>query len=488
MPNYDPQNVYILQDFPTGPAVEEALKKAEVSVSESQVDTKLETKQDTLDTAQMAAVNSGITAEKVTEIVNTVTEVQTIVIEKIPEGQSLDYATNIDVTIDNTNYQVTFQLKDQNNQNLGTAQTIDLPIESLVMNVEYDSVHDAIVITLQNGTTTSIPVSSLTSGLQPAITNANKLSADLVDDSATTNKFINATQAAKIADSVNKVKMQDLENVSGLVIENGTGSDKVITHSNNVTPVTTAAFNKVLYDAHGHVTGSSAVVAADVTDLVSADNLVMSGYEKPSVSGAINTNDTINEAIGKLEKGLESAGAITSISAELNSGLNVDPMTGAVVIDVANGHFIPTNDQWSTKVDTSTTINNKALSDNVTLGGSDIVLTGYEIASTESAVDANDTINEAIGKLEKALETAGTKVYTNTTAGWDAQAELVSVKDAIYVYSDYDNTIPAIKVGDGITKVKTLNFATANGVTSSKIAEWDSKVSARLNGEILELY
>ena len=307
MPNYDPQNVYILQDFPTGPAVEEALKKAEVSVSEAQVDTKLETKQDVLNTTQMAAVNSGITAEQVTEIINTVTKVQTIVIEKIPEGQDLDYATNIDVTIDNTNYQVTFQLKDQNNQNLGDAQTIDLPIESLVMKVEYDSVNDAIVITLQNGTTTSIPVSSLTSGLQPAITNANKLSADLVDDTNTAHKFIDSTQATRIADSVNKVKTENLENVSGLVIETS-GSDKVITHSNNVTPVTTATFNKVLYDAHGHVTGATPVIASDVTGLVSGNNLTLANYTKPVSTSAVEPTDTVNQAIGKLEKAVENAG------------------------------------------------------------------------------------------------------------------------------------------------------------------------------------
>ena len=395
MPNYDPQNVYILQDFPTGPAVEEALKKAEVSVSEAQVDTKLETKQDTLDTAQMAAVNSGITAEKVTEIINTVTEVQTIVIEKIPEGQSLDYATNIDVTIDNTNYQVTFQLKDQNNQNLGTAQTIDLPIESLVMNVEYDSVNDAIVITLQNGTTTSIPVSSLTSGLQPAITNANKLSADLVDDTNTAHKFIDSTQATRIADSVNKVKTENLENVSGLVIETS-GSDKVITHSNNVTPAATAEFNKVLYDAHGHVTGATPVIASDVTGLVSGKNLTLADYTKPVSTSAVEPTDTVNQAIGKLEKAVEDAG----------SG-------------------------------------------------------------------------------------AG-KVYRNSSAGWAAQPTLISELNATYVYTDYDSNegvnIPAIKIGDGVTTVVSLPFASSYGITTAKIAEWDSKVSARINTDTLELY
>ena len=350
MPN--PQNVYILPDFTDGAVVNAALKKAQVSISEPEVDVKLTTKQDKLTTAQQAAVDSGITAEKVSEITSAVTEVQTIVLNQIPAGQDLLYATNLAVTLNNTDYKITFQLKDQKGNNLGESRTIDLPIESLVMNVEYDAVTDSIIITLQNGTKTSIPVSSITSGLQPAITESNKLSADLVDDSTSSNKFMTTDQATKLAEAVNKVKTQDLENISGLVIETA-GTDRIITHTNDVTPASTAAFDKVTYDRHGHVTGSTPVVAADVTNLVSGYDLKVTGYSKPAETSAIDVNDTINEALGKLEAGLDSAGAVDSVSAQENSGLAVNPTTGAVIIDVAEGYSIPSNDkqeEWDNKV------------------------------------------------------------------------------------------------------------------------------------------
>ena len=103
---------------------------------------------------------------------------------------STKYAASMTLSINSTTYVVTAQLKDQDGNNLGTAQTIDLPLESVVVNGEYDSVHKKIVLTLQNGTTIEFSVADLVSGLQTEITSSNKLDADLVDDSTSTNKFV----------------------------------------------------------------------------------------------------------------------------------------------------------------------------------------------------------------------------------------------------------------------------------------------------------
>ena len=70
----------------------------------------------------------------------------------------------------------------------------------------------------------------------------------------------------------------------------------------------------------------------------------------------------------------------------------------------------------------------------------------------------------------------------------------MSELNAIYVYTDFDSAddrhIPAMKIGDGVTRVVELPFSAANGVTATKIAEWDSKVSAALSvsGDTLLLY
>ena len=106
---------------------------------------------------------------------------------------STKYGASLSLSIDSSTYVLTAQLKDQDNNNLGSAQTVDLPLESVVVNGSYDSTNKQIVLTLQNGNIVNIPVGDLVAGLQTEITSNNMLSADLVDDSTTTNKFVTAS-------------------------------------------------------------------------------------------------------------------------------------------------------------------------------------------------------------------------------------------------------------------------------------------------------
>ena len=115
---------------------------------------------------------------------------------------STKYAAALSLSINSTTYVVTAQLKDQDNNNLGSAATIDLPLESVVVSGSYDSTNKKIVLTLQSGSTIDIPVGDLVAGLQSEITTTNKLSADLVDDTSTTHKFVTSTEKTKISNSV----------------------------------------------------------------------------------------------------------------------------------------------------------------------------------------------------------------------------------------------------------------------------------------------
>ena len=105
---------------------------------------------------------------------------------------STKYGAALSLTINSTTYVVTAQLKDQDGNNLGTAQTIDLPLESVVVSGAYDSTTKEVVLTLQDGSTIRFSVADLVSGLQTEITANNMLNADLVDDSTSTNKFVTA--------------------------------------------------------------------------------------------------------------------------------------------------------------------------------------------------------------------------------------------------------------------------------------------------------
>lgn len=83
------------------------------------------------------------------------------------------YGSSLSLTINEQTYILTAQLKDQNGDNLGTAQTIDLPLETMVVGAEYDEDTKEVVLTLKNGQTVRFSIADLVSGLQPTLTAGN---------------------------------------------------------------------------------------------------------------------------------------------------------------------------------------------------------------------------------------------------------------------------------------------------------------------------
>ena len=125
---------------------------------------------------------------------------------------STKYGSSLVLSIDNTTYVMTATLKDQDGNTLGTAQTIDLPLETMVVSGSYDDNTKKIILTLKNGQTVEFSVADIISGLQTEITVNNKLSADLVNDSDTTNKFVTTAEKNKIAEIDDKYpKAWDIE-------------------------------------------------------------------------------------------------------------------------------------------------------------------------------------------------------------------------------------------------------------------------------------
>jgi hypothetical protein len=136
----------------------------------------------------------------------------------LTEHQSLDdYAKKNEIvnsaslSIDENTYVVTLQLKDVNGNALGEAQTIDLPLESVVVKGEYTA-DKKVKLTLHNNTTVEFSVADLVSGLQNEITSTNKLNADLVDDTNSTNKFVTAEEKTIIS-NLSNINLNAEENV-----------------------------------------------------------------------------------------------------------------------------------------------------------------------------------------------------------------------------------------------------------------------------------
>ena len=101
----------------------------------------------------------------------------------------------IDLEINGTTYVVTLSLKDVDGNVIST-DTIDLPLETVVVGGSYDNVNKKVVLTLENGNTVEFSVADLVAGLQTEITSNNKLASDLVDDTNSGNKFTNTSEKA----------------------------------------------------------------------------------------------------------------------------------------------------------------------------------------------------------------------------------------------------------------------------------------------------
>lgn len=83
---------------------------------------------------------------------------------------STKYAADLSLTINSSTFVMTAKLIDQAGNDLGTTQTIDLPLESVVVSGRYDSSTKKVILTLQNGSTVEFSIADLISGLQSEIT------------------------------------------------------------------------------------------------------------------------------------------------------------------------------------------------------------------------------------------------------------------------------------------------------------------------------
>lgn len=118
----------------------------------------------------------------------------------------------ISAEVDTTTYVLTFKLYDRNNNILNT-QTIDLPTESVVVSGSYNNLTKSIILTLQSGSTITIPVGDLIGGLQSEITQNNKLDSDLVDDTNNLHKFVTQNQKDKLDNIEAQAQVNILEGV-----------------------------------------------------------------------------------------------------------------------------------------------------------------------------------------------------------------------------------------------------------------------------------
>lgn len=99
----------------------------------------------------------------------------------------------IDLEINDSTYVVTLKLKNSDGTVI-SSKAIDLPLETVVVDGDYDKKTKEVVLSLESGSEVRFSVADLISGLQSEITSTNKLASDLVDDSNSGNKYVTTTE------------------------------------------------------------------------------------------------------------------------------------------------------------------------------------------------------------------------------------------------------------------------------------------------------
>ena len=178
-------------------------------------------------------------------------------------------------------------------------------------------------------------------------------------------------------------------------------------------------------------------------------DVILTGYAKPNATSAIANTDNLNAAIGKLEKALDGKSntshnhnssylGINATAKAANklatprqiNGVNFDGTANITITAAPNAHNQASN-----------TIN---------------AMTGYTKATESSAIDAADTLNAAIGKLEF-------KVDSKQDSGDFAQRVHIH-DDRYYTESEINTKITNLQTAD------TNNLKAAKDYTDSKVA------------------
>lgn len=200
------------------------------------------------------------------------------------------------------------------------------------------------------------------------------------------------------------------------------------------------------------VAGTGTVTNNNLDLTVAGNNVPLTGYQALTPGSTAETvsiaaTDTTNQAIAKLEKAVNSnetvaAAALTDLDTtkvdviSVNGVQSKTPATGDVVASV-------------------------------TIDGGDIALTGYQKPAQTSAIAATDTVNQAIGKLEKGLEAAVAGGVNSVTGSGcidvdntDANNPVVSLDIAASNGTSVNNTTltnPISCGNDGIVFAETLD-------------------------------
>ena len=165
-----------------------AATRRDLEILKEEVDAKFDDVDDDIDDLNQSVLNveqNVVEAKKdIADIKSDIVEINTFKAEVSETGSIIEFEYN------QSTYEFAAKLKDKNGNVISTTTTIDLPIESVVVDGRYDAAEKKVILVLKNGGEIKFSVSDLVAGLQTTLSATNKLNADFVDDTNSNNKFV----------------------------------------------------------------------------------------------------------------------------------------------------------------------------------------------------------------------------------------------------------------------------------------------------------
>ena len=127
------------------------------------------------------------------------------------------------------------------------------------------------------------------------------------------------------------------------------------------------------------------------------------------------------------------------------------------------------------KVDKTTTVNGKALSSNITITGADVALTGYAKGASATAITALDSVNVAIGKLEKGLDGKSATGHNHTMSNITDLAPALALK-APLASPTFTGTPKSVTPSTSSNDTTIATTAFVQSVVNNKIAASDAMI------------
>ena len=286
------------------------------------------------------------------------------------------------------------------------------PYAGQLHDASWDANNQKLVIEKYDGSKIELSFSDVASASQMAVELGKKLNIGSNSDAAGTQSYYGLKKDIEVAKTA----------LIGESLETATPDDDTIygakAYADNAVSVATeenvalfaAATTEINEKSEGHITvtkskgsDNQAVYTIAENDIASAQDL--SGVDKrvENIEKLISEdgNDTINnltEVIAYFKDVKETetgAGLISTVAGHTTNIADVNKRIDSIAVDLSEGiAYVNT-----------ITVNGKALENNPVLNGDDIKLDGYA-TGTAAALEATDTINTALGKLEARVDAA----------------------------------------------------------------------------------